>query len=309
MTLIQKLSKTIFSLTLLLIILATSQPQLITAQVISNPIRLGVFDVNNRVDSQVQNKFKLETRFRPWNDSNLISKDIAEINKLGRQTVMTAEPWPIFNEKKGQDMFWNILTGRYDNTIKNMCQTLKQANGDVYLRWGHEMDMVGLYFWSTTDAELFIYTYRYVIKNCRKEFGSEQSRLKSLWSPGGRDILRYYYPGGDVVDYTGFSMFSYPAFEQYNIKRTLVFEDLIYDRYPKFVQYGKPIIAAEFGIAGTLEEKNNIVNRISSLSNLKNEFPMLDTIMFFQDTGDSWVPGVVQAPDFRLNTEQFSRIK
>jgi endoglucanase len=305
-------------LTLLIMLLVTiflSVFPILKAQNSENQsaIKLGIFDYKSPVSMETKNMFKMENRFRAWGDMDLLANDINEINETGREPLMTIEPWPLLNEAKGEEMFWNILTGKYDTTISTMCQNFKRANGEITLRWGHEMDMVGSrYFWATQDAELFIYAYRYVIKNCRKEFGDtqvKQARLKSLWSPAGRDTLRYYYPGSDVIDYTGFSMFSYPAYEQFSIGRKLVFEDLIYDRYPKLVQFNKPMIIAEFGIAGSWNEKNTIVNRIQDLSNLKQEFPLLETIVFFQEMGDSWVPGVVQAPDYRLTSDQFNKIR
>ncbi len=133
-----------------------------------------------------------------------------------------------------------IVDGGYDAQLSQISSVLAASHRPVYIRFAHEMELVGLYPWSNQDPSLYIAAYRHVVDFVRTH-GGVQSRW--VWSPAGNVGSNDYYPGDDDVDVIAttilYDKYFYPDFKPN-------FDDLASAR--SWLQsLGKPVWIAEFG--------------------------------------------------------------
>jgi endoglucanase len=69
------------------------------------------------------------------------------------------------------------------------------------------MDCVSDKPWAIKPAADFIAAFRQFVTNFKRT--SRTSFI--VWSPVGNEGCEQYYPGDDVVDYTGYSLYELPA--------------------------------------------------------------------------------------------------
>jgi len=126
-----------------------------------------------------------------------------------RIALVTIEPFP----KRGDQtpVLDLIVQGERDAEIRRLAGVVRDAAPQVVLvRWGHEMDLSGLYPWSANHPDLYQEAYRRVVETFRAE-GAHNARW--VWSPVGNEGLEAYYPGDDVVDYVGVTVLGDPEWD------------------------------------------------------------------------------------------------
>ena len=80
-------------------------------------------------------------------------------------------------------MLARVAAGAADDELRALARVARaSAPQEVWLRWGHEMDLPGLYPWSTGDPERYRAAYRRVVAVFREE-GADNVRF--VWSPAG----------------------------------------------------------------------------------------------------------------------------
>ena len=264
-------------------------------------IEFGIFSTNPN-DYQID-KMKIQHYFTTWNDKELdqTRNQINMLNLSGKQALLTVEPWPEYGEWNSRELFLtNIVEGRYTNHIARLCTYIQSNfNRNIILRWGHEMELtdVSIYPWVSKDNNLFIQAYKKWVDTCKQY----TNKVSFMWSPSGNNGNEKYYPGDNYVDIIGFSWYSYPAYEWYSYNTILDFGTIMDWKYNKLKQYNRPIIAAEFGMAE--QNKTNIKNELYNQQNIKNKYPLLQSIVFFSDRTQSWIPNVISAPDWTIDSQ------
>ena len=186
------------------------------------------------------------------------------------------------------------------------------SNKDIFVRWGHEMELfeTSRYMWASKDSELFVRAYKTWVDTCRMF----TKKIKYTWSPAGNKGQENYYPGDSYVDNIGFGWYSYPAYEWYSYKKILTFNEIISEKYNRVKIYNKPLIIAEFGIAGNKKEKTTMIDSITNYKRntgktLEETFPLItDIIIFAEDKTESWLENIIEAPEWALTTEEIEKI-
>jgi beta-mannanase len=270
------------------------------------PIEYGIYSTNTT--QYDLGNMKINHYFTTWhdNDFNQTKQQITRMNNNGKTALLTVEPWPKYNEDWNRELFLtNVRDGKYTANIANLCTYIQtNYNGKIILRWGHEMDLYSSsrYPWATGNTNLFIDAYRKWVDTCKMY----TSKGLYMWSPAANWGNDRYYPGNGYVDYIGFSWYSYPAFEWYMYGRILSFGEIMDWKYNVLKQFNKPIIAAEFGMAE--QNKTDVQSRLLNPYQLKNQYPLLQSIILFSDHTESWIPGVISSPDWRIDSEFLKRL-
>jgi cellulose synthase (UDP-forming) len=257
----------------------------------------GVYDPKG--DFKGDPAIQLDHHFVFWrlNNTSELKSALNQAAESGRLPVITLEPFPWnWNGMTTETLFNDILSGRYDDTLRQVFSTLKShPQQRIYFRFGHEMEIVGQYPWSKADAKGFIAVYRYVYEFAKREGANN---LIWVWSPAGFMEAKHYWPGSEYVDLIGVSIY---ATREWSKDNTLPsFESLMSDKYWFSSYYNKPIIAVEVGVNGSEAEKRQWLDAaISSL----NKFPQLKGWVYFNQEQPDLVPLTIGKPDWSLSSD------
>jgi beta-mannanase len=272
----------------------------VSNHITQDKMKLGLF-TRNKSEYTLPN-IEIKHYFSVWGKdfTNQNQEYINTFNKANKEALLTVEPWGQFNEGNDRALLLNnIKNNKYHDIIKDLCSTIEtKSNTTITIRWGHEMELFSSsrYPWAYNDGELFIYAYRKWVDTCRQY----SRKVQYMWSPASNNGQEKYYPGDNYVDIIGMSWYSYPAFEWYTDKTIRSFEDIMNDKYSRLTRYKKPIYAAEFGIAGTKEHKEQLYSKIADRQELKKNYPLLAAIILFSDKTESWVEQKIEAPDWTI---------
>ncbi len=203
---------------------------------------------------------------------------VAESYAHGRAVLLTIEPWPI-DGRSSDTLLPDIASGQYDATIERLASTMRSMQQPILVRFGHEMDMQGLYPWANGDASGYIAAYRHVVDLFRTDGATN---VLWVWSPGGQLNAVAFYPGNDYVDYTGVSILEYTRWETEiaQVENPRPLTTLIKEKYDLLAPLGKPMILAELGIDldSTLKQ-DRVREMIAALPN----FPAIRGVIYFND--------------------------
>ncbi len=294
------------------VVLLSSKATIQTRQpiAISKDIKWGVVDNYGTFDNSKDIFF--ENTFASWkkNDTTEINTKLDSIIKKNRTPILTLEPWSF--DGKSEFLYNKILEGNYDSTIKEVCSLIqKKSPTTIYLRFAHEMDLVGTsrYPWTNSDFNTFKLMFSRTVELCKKQ----AKNVKIVWSPGGRDPgFVNYYPGNDYVDVIGFSVFSFQEYELAMIKKTLSFVDLFENKYTAVKAFKKPIMIAELGVSGDTQYKKQWLS--DALKRIKSpDYQRYLSFVIYLNAKDEtpWDPSLptIKPPDFRITADQFPSIK
>ena len=261
-------------------------------------VNFGVYDPKGLMDDN--NLVALDHYFLDWNDSSFIQKLdelFSDSNRKNRWSMITVEPWG--KENTDRHLLSDIIGGKYDDQILQICAQVAGSPHPVFIRWGQEMEYVtGRYPWATEDHQRFIKAYNHFVETCK----SETDNGYYVWSPAGNKNLDLYWPGGINVDYVGLSLFLFPDHEKRNSGYIRHFKQIFETKYEFVKKYKKPVILAEFGITGN--EKFTKIWWYNALKNLK-QYDQLKTIVYFnsKDNPGAWLD--YQVPDWRISENIF----
>src|SRR5262249_39906049 len=171
-----------------------------------------------------------------------------------------------------------------------------------YIRWGAEMEFTDDYPWARKPASDYIEAFRHFAIAFKQ--GCPTARM--LWSPVGNEGCQAYYPGDDVVDYAGLSIYELPVSSARWFGRPMSFVDWMQDKYPRIAQYNKPIIIVELGVSDAPEnQKVWLANAFAVVP----DYPLIKALIYFntQDT-HSWKRwGANGAPNWSINPALFTQ--
>jgi len=241
-------------------------------------VLLGVYDPNQAFR---QAPVGIEQVFISWrrNDAREFTSAVEGIRQGGRLPLVTIEPWPfeIYGLTQ-RTLLKDIVNGRYDRSIRLLAQAAAAQSPQVILmRWGHEMELTGLYPWSQKDPEGYISAYRHFVEIFREE---GTTNVQWVWSPAGNRSCQLYWPGAEYVDFIGVATLASEEWDRNaGFVETRSFATLMREKYRNVQEYGKPIIAAEVGVSMSDPESESawLVEAVESLG----EFPKLKGWVYF----------------------------
>lgn len=261
-----------------------------------NPMVLGSYDPNG--DFTNDPTPEVEHLFLPWLDIDLATLVLADnyARERGRDLWITVEPWTWDQSRRitPEELRSGIFAGDYDPIIDALCAEIGQLGQPTTIRWAQEMeDTTGRFIWASWEPEDYIRAYRHFVERCR--VGAPQARF--MWSPKGEEGLEDYYPGDDVVDDIGLSVFALQQYDQDKFGRDRFFAERVKPGYDLVLPFGKPIYVAELGFIGDLA----YVDKWARDSLLKYpEFPELLGVAYFNDREVAPWPDGYGLPDWRV---------
>ncbi|WP_417308572.1 beta-mannosidase [Devosia sp.] len=244
-----------------------------------DPMVLGAYDPHG--DFTNDPTPEIEHLFLPWLDIELATLALADdyARERGRDLWITVEPWTWDQSRRitPEELRNGIFSGAYDGVIDGICGEIGRLQSKTTVRFAQEMeDTTGRFIWSDWVPADYIRAYRYFVERCRAS--TPGSRF--MWSPKGEDGLQDYYPGADVVDDIGLSLFALQQYDQDKFGRDRFFAERIKPGYDLTVPFGKPIYVAELGYRG----KRSYVEQWARDSLLKYEaYPALLGVAYFND--------------------------
>ncbi|MCA1443452.1 glycoside hydrolase family 26 protein [Ensifer sp. IC4062] len=262
-------------------------------------IDFGAYDPHG--DFSEPSQSKIEHLFLPWEDVDLTTLTLADdyARARGRSLMITIEPWSWSPEWRvsDQELLHSILSGERDENMAAVCSTAATLKSPVIIRWGQEMDETDNQFsWSHWRGEEFKAAFRRMVSVCREQL----KNAKFMWSPKGNRGLEAFYPGDDVVDVIGLSVFGYQQYDKGTTGRDQSFSERLAPGYERVKGYGKPIIVAELGYEG---DASYVVNWARSVATPHAEFPDLTAVVYFNDREIYAWPGGYGRPDWRVVRE------
>jgi len=245
--------------------------------------------------------------YDPWQDARHLSLGIehwyirqddpelleAALEHAGdRVPLVTLEPFP---RRGSMPVLDRVAAGRTDAQLRRLASVFRAyAPRVVLVRWGHEMDLSGLYPWSANDPERFRAAFRHVVETFRAE---GVTTVRWVWSPAGEPGASAYYPGADVVDYVGLTVLGDADWDfdfGYLNQRSMT--DLLRPRYAEVARFRKPIVIAELGVSG--DEATRLNWLADGFAHL-HEFDLIRAAVYSNDRNAPNNRRAVQ-PDWRL---------
>jgi beta-mannanase len=183
-----------------------------------------------------------------------------------------------------------------------VCGAVAAFPGKQWIRWGHEMeDPSDRYPWACNDPAGYVAAYRYFVETC----GKIAREARFIWSPKGEKQLAAYYPGDAHVDMVGVAVWGLERWDHNHHGRPRSFADTFAEKYRRVAKFGKPVIIAELGIAGGNEYRSAWLSEITRSSMTHASFPLLTSIVYFNDQEPHFGPQGFGSPDWSLSATAF----
>lgn len=230
-----------------------------------NRFKLGLYTINplsdqfnafKSVSNLVGYKSQYFLEFISWGDENTLLNEKYNIytNELDASPIVTWEPWKRDFQRpdrmQPQYSLESINSGFHDEYIKRFGESLKSVNGEVILRFGHEMNTVpGYAVWYPWQGNPDAYkeAFRRIVTIFRD---SNIGNVRFMWNPiyfaeaASPDL---YYPGDEYVDVIGFTVINLGNIRGTNGEKYewVDCSVLIDNQYNALVKYNKELIITE----------------------------------------------------------------
>jgi cellulose synthase (UDP-forming) len=259
---------------------------------------LGVYDPDQDFQSQALS-VSLEHHFVPWRPDNAqeLATAIQQTQTHHRIPLITLEPWPWdWQDMQRSTLLQDIAAGKYNETLDRALHTIHQITPKkVLLRWGHEMEIVGQYPWSVADAQAYIRAYRHLVARAR-QLGIDN--IIWVWSPAGNANAINYWPGEDMVDIVGISIYATPEWHPDRTHSLPSFDRLMQQKAKVLYHWKKPILIAEVGVNAPPDEQKQWL--IQAIDQLK-KFPSVIGWVYFNQIQPEIVPLAIPRPNWKLD--------
>jgi len=229
----------------------------------------------------------IQHSFADWRDDHYFALVLAQTLQSGNVPLITVEPR---GEADGAKLLADINAGVYDSRLANLAKVIRASKNPVYIRFGHEMELVQLYPWGGQQPESYVSAYRHTIDYFRSHGAGN---VRSVWSPAGnRGVAEAYYPGDSYVDVIGTTI----LYDQYWYKNRLPSFNKLASGREWLEQYNKPVWIVEFGAGrANLNDQTTLINEAKA-----------------QYAGDGFkaliylniVDANISGPDYRLDSTQ-----
>ncbi len=261
-------------------------------------VPFGVYDPEGSFSQD--GEVSIEHVFLPWQgvDLDTLTAADAYARERDRSLLVTVEPWTWGETSSVETLRNKILSGGHDATMRSVCRALEPLQSPVTVRWAQEMDNPNGHFpWALWEPDDHVEAYRRMVGVCR----SVAPGLRFMWSPAGVEGMEAYYPGDDVVDVIGLSVFGLQEYEREHLGGEHSFAEILAPRYDRAVTFGKPIQVAELGFLGDdayLDEWYN------SVREPQDSFTELTAVIYF-NRQEVWPwPNDFGLPDWRHSAQR-----
>lgn len=260
---------------------------------------LGAYDPYG--DFADERRIATEHLFLPWEDVELASLGAADAyaTARGRKILVTIEPWSWALDWNvgSDDLRRRILAGDHDANMRAILQAMTGFRSPVTIRWAQEMESTtGRFTWQGWSPDAYIEAYRRMAAITREMLPS----ATLMWSPKGEERTADFYPGPDVVDIVGLSVFGLDAFDEIEFGRPRSFAEILAPGYERTIGFGKPIWVAELGYEGNIAYLRDWVD---SVTRPTEAFPALEEVVYFNDREVHPWPHGLGLPNWRVMRE------
>lgn len=247
------------------------------------------------LEDSLQVKLPLISLYTAWG-----SKSIQEfpqlraqaIYDLGSIPVITWEPWlddfdperfPIDPNAENKNLggMKLIAEGKFDAYIDSWAAAAKEFGHPFFLRLGHEMNDPYRYPWGPQNnkPEEFIAAWRHIKERFLK---AEATNVLFLWSPHPAYSYKEFYPGHDMVDWTGVTVLNYGTVATWS--QWWSFQDIFNKCYADLSLYGKPIMVTELGSLVTGGDRAQWFSQ--AMDSFTVNYPAVKAVVFFHTHDD-----------------------
>ena len=252
-------------------------------------VAFGDFELESALD--IASKIRHE--FIDFEGSSIERMEAAVEQAVEKDQVTLLSWGPKFDGRPADStaLLEEIAAGDFDEYIAEAAAVLRDFRQPVILRFAHEMDhgTDELHPWAGHPPEVFITAWRRV-HGIFQEQGA--TNVLFAWTPGGYFInglftSDYWYPGDDVVDFVGFSVYAFWRWEEWDAERAQSHafrspEELILPRYLALAAHGKPVIIPELGIdLYASQDELQIGWLIDLVDFIDRDLPQLVAIVYF----------------------------
>jgi endoglucanase len=261
---------------------------------------VGIYDPSGAFDDirqDIQHDFIYWAQYQP----ETIYNAIEAAKSRERLLLLSFEPWADPNiTPNPANLLSDVVARKYDAVIRQACSEIARAGQPIFVRWGHEMDQnYGRYPWSDqNDPQLYVAAYRHVIGLMKQHLVSHGVHF--LWSPAGNPHAPQYWPGPDVVDIIGLSIYSYAEWDISYYGRPQNFKTIMDAKY--HVAYicdpSMPVFIAEMG-AYSSENPDYQKWWVAEAKELAPYYPSLLGMCYFNCKDPAEWPGAGY-PDFTI---------
>lgn len=284
-------------------------------------VDLGVFDNSHQFDNVRTITYELGW-YRWENTPSKLLPQLQQTTAKGRIPLLTVEPNPITTIGNAKTLLPDIAAGKYDAVIRNLAKTIRSLGSPVLVRFAPEMECVTVRPWSMQEPVDYIAAFRRFVTTFKQV--SPSSLI--VWSPIGEGRLALkllvtdvatsstsglshssveYYPGDDVVDYTGCSIYEICTMSVIWVGHEQSFSDWMTKRYALLAQFNKPIIVTELGICDTPEKQKAWME--AAFASV-GDFPLVRTLVYYSaQDANSWnLPTGLKHPDWSIDPAIFN---
>jgi beta-mannanase len=259
-------------------------------------VTFGAYDPHGDFDNDPNSK--IENLFLPWEDVDLSSLTVADdyARQRGRDLLITVEPWSWSVDWRStpEKLIGGILAGDYDANMAAVCSTAAGLKSKVIIRWAQEMDEPENRFtWAHWNSADYVTAYRRMVAVCREH----NKTATYMWSPKGKPGLSMYYPGDDVVDIVGLSVFGLEQYDKDHFGGPRTFAQALAPGYELVQGFRKPIMIAELGYVGG---SDYVRDWAAEAAKRHPQFPDLTAVVYFNDKEVYPWPRPYGLPDWRV---------
>lgn len=198
-------------------------PVAYTKNPVNRGLRLGIAvnDYANRsgellsVEKDLGKKISTVSIFKQFGsktNNSLSMDDLAYAKSQNMKIQLAWEPWnPEEGQNQSVDYLNAIVNGKEDAYLQSFADSLRNYNGPVVLRFGHEMNG-NWYPWGNRPED-YIKAYRYIFNFFKK---SGVGNVTWMWCTNAENVptspisqVSKFYPGDDVVDEIGIDGFNF----------------------------------------------------------------------------------------------------
>jgi endoglucanase len=241
----------------------------------------------------------IESTFVSWLDPQaplLIASLLERARQRRSLALVTLEPFPDPSRPQSdRTLVRDVIRGDYNQRIKAVLEPLCRPEQPVLLRFAHEMDNIGQYPWSVSRGHDYVRLYRAV---WAQAWHPRCRRLHWVWSPAGNGNSGVFWPGGDVVDLIGVSVYSSPRWSHNGELRS--FAQIYEQRRWLHLQFRKPLLVAEMGVSGSDRQRRRW---LMDARDVIRRYPELIGWVYFSAPQPMWMPLATGHEDWSLSSQ------
>lgn len=210
----------------------------------------------------------------------------------GSTAIITWEAWGLSNQ--------DITDGKKDSYIKNMAQSMKSYNKEIWINLMHEANG-NWYDWAVGDSkvntnETYIAAYRHVVNIFRQEgaFNVKFIFCVNSSSCGEGSSFLGHYPGDAYVDMVAMDGYNWGTTQSWG-STWQSFDQIYANCYKTMCQVDKPILITEMSSTETGGNKAQWIT--DTYKTIRSNYPRIKVVSWFGENKET---------DWRINSSDAS---